>query len=130
MVGWTPGSVRMLDLEWRAEEFHVVGAEESGVLRRRSLRGGDFVEEWLHLAGGGEDDDHLAGAVADAGPDVRDVAGGDDGVAGVEVEALAADLGDELAVEDVEGLVLVGMDVEGWAAALVHVMLDHKEVAL
>ena len=96
----------------------------------RSLCGGDFVEERLHLAGGGEDDDHLAGAVADAGPDVRDVAGADDGVAGVECEALAADLGDELAFEDVEGLVLVGMDVKGWAAALVHVMLDHEEIAV
>ncbi len=107
-----------------------MGAEESGVLRRRGVRGGDLVEEWLHLAGGGEGDDHLAGAVADAGPDVRDVAGSADGVAGVEVEALAADLGDELTFEDVEGLVLMGMDVEGWAAALVHVVLDHEEIAL
>lgn len=104
-------------------------AEERGILKR-SAGGGDLSEERLHLTCGGEGDDHLAGAVADAGPDVREVAGGADGVAGVEVEALASDLGDELAFEDVEGFVLVGVDVEGWAAAFGHVVLNHEEVAL
>jgi hypothetical protein len=121
--------VARLDREWRTEQLHVVVAEESGVLKK-SVGGGDLREERLHLAGGSEGDDQLAGAVADAGPDVRDVAGGEDGVAGVEVEALAADLGDELAFEDVEGFVLVGVDVKGWAAALGHVMLDHEEIAV
>ena len=121
--------VSLLDRERRTEQLHVVVTEESGVLKG-SVGGGDLREERLHLTCGGEGDDQLAGAVADAGPDVRDIAGGDDRVAGVEVEALAANLGDEFAFEDVEGFVLMGMDVKGWAAALMHVMLDHEEIAV
>jgi hypothetical protein len=121
--------VALLDRERRTEQLHVVVTEESGVLKE-SVGGGDLREERLHLAGGREGDDQLAVAVADARPDVRDVAGGDDRVAMVEVEALATNLGDEFAFEDVEGFVLVRMDVKGWAAALMHVMLDHEEIAV
>jgi hypothetical protein len=101
-----------LDCDWRADQDHVVVAEEGGVLER-GVGSGNFGEEGFHLAGGGEGDDEAAGAVADTGPGVRDVAGSEEGVAGVEVVTLVADLGDEFAFEDVEELVLVWVYVAG-----------------
>lgn len=48
----------------------------------------------------------------------------------MEGDALVADLRDELAVEDVEPLVLMGVDVTGWAAFFVVGMLDGEEGSL
>ena len=58
---------------------------------------------------------------------MRDVAGGEEEVARGDVDPLVADEGRELALEDVEGLVLVVVDVQGGSAAARVVDFDLRE---
>jgi hypothetical protein len=104
--------------------------EESGILRDHGVGFADATEEGFHLACGGEGDEQLSGAAAGEGPGVRQISGGEDGVAGVEGAAFGADFDEELAFEGVEPLVLMGMDVAGWAALLVVGVLDDEEFAV
>ena len=78
--------------------------------------GGGVAKELLHLAGGGVGDEH-AGRLADGDEGVRDVARAEDGVAGLEGEALIAGLNEDLAFDDVEPFLLSEMEVERRAPA-------------
>ena len=104
------------------EEFLVFAGHGSGFR--------DLLEEGLHLAGGRERDEDSAEALAGEEPAVRDLAGGEEGVAGDEDRANAAYLHDELSFEDVEPLVLMEVHVEGSASFGVHSLFGDEEVSL
>lgn len=88
------------------------------------------VEQPLHFSGWREGDEEPAGSTADAGPDVRNAARSKSGVAGVEGNALVAYLGDVLTFENVEPLVLMGMNVAGRTTSSEAVVLHGKERSL
>jgi hypothetical protein len=82
------------------------------------------------LPAGGEGDEQLSGAVAGEGPGVGQISWCEERVAGAQGVAFGADLGDELAFEDVEPLVLMGMEVAGWAALRAVGVFDDEEFAV
>jgi hypothetical protein len=120
----------LLDSEGRAEQLHVELVEEGGVLCDHGVGFADLTEEGFHLACGRERDEQLSRAVADEGPGVGHVSGAEDGVAGVEGQALVTDLREELAFENVEPLVLMRVHVAGWAAFCTVGVFDDEEFAV
>ena len=126
------GFVGTLRIERRTDDRHAVLFEELARLggRRETTELVQFAEEGLHLSGGGEGYEHSATTVAGEGPDMRHVARGEDRVSGVEDERPIADLDVELTLEDVEPLVLVGMEVAGRAAFLVVGVLNDEELSV
>ena len=120
----------LLDGERWADELHVELAEESGVLCDHGVGFADAAEEGFHPACGGEGDEQLSGAVAGEGPGVGQISWCEERVAGAQGVAFGADLGDELAFEDVEPLVLMGMEVAGWAALRAVGVFDDEEFAV
>lgn len=107
-----------------------MAGEEGGVVEG----GGGILfrdaEEVFHLASGGEGDEQVAGLFAGDGEGVGDVAGAEDGVAGMEGDALAGDLEKEFAFHDVKVLFLGVVEVQGRASAFAQAgVLDEEEVA-
>ncbi len=112
-----------------AEQLHAVAGEQSRIaLGGTGLFGG--AEEVFHLAGGGEGNEQVAGRVAGIGEGMRQVARTEDRIAGVEWDALIANLDKEFPLHDVEVFLLGVVDVEGRATAFAKVgVLDEEEGA-
>ena len=91
------------------------GCDRRSVVCGGARYGGELLEEFVPAARG-EDHDQFAGFVGEVQERVR-LAGRQVGKAArLDDEALLADLDLEATVDGVEGLVLVVMDVQGWAA--------------
>lgn len=85
--------------------------------------------KFLESAPGRDGGDERAGRVADMGPDMGDLSWGEVRVAGAHDEALAADLGNELAGDHIEPFVLPVVNMAR-RAALAHVgVLKDEELA-
>jgi hypothetical protein len=103
---------RTLAFEGRwANEFHLVSAKKCCVLYGRIWDSGG-AEKLLHLARGSESDQHAPRLWALRSKGVRDVTGRKDGLSRAETLAVFADLKDDVALDDVEPLLLMEVQVK------------------
>src|SRR5947209_16243075 len=111
----------------REQAHYLVHRRQDRICRGLGARDRNAVadEELFDPCGAGGDEHARALRADDVG--VSDLAGAEEEVACREVDALVADLDCDLALEDVERLVLVVMEVEGRPAAARVIGLDLRE---
>lgn len=107
-----------------------MGAPQCRILRRHDVGPRGLAEEGLYPAGRREGDQDPPTSVADEGPDVRHTARPQKGISRPQDVPLVPHLDDELALESVEPLVLLEVQMPGRTAPGVERVLEHEQSAV